>query len=243
MFTDMATEFNLRGLYYLDLYPFSQSMIMITDPAVALQTQVGSPDFARHPFNLQYLRGIAGTKGLFSTSGVEWQRQRSWFAPAFSFANLMSLVPGMIEESLVFKEKLTKYAVSGETFPMNEATLRLAIDFIGRSVGDIRLGSQTGYSPIQDAFQRTLDWTAGHTAPWWQKVLSPYMMDWYTAKLDKLLGEAIKDKYRSRKDDGLDKSILDLALKGYLKDNGRAGDSKSVRPDLDPEFMKMALDK
>ncbi|KAH9217713.1 cytochrome P450 [Leptodontidium sp. 2 PMI_412] len=241
MFTEIGTEHNLRGLFYVDISPFGEPMVFITDSAVALQVQT-SPNIHRHPFVKTFLRGCVGTKSLFSTNGAEWSRQRSWFALAFSLSHLLKLVPGMVEESLVFKEKLTRFGVSGEVFSMNDATMKLAIDFIGRTVGDIHLKSQTEYSAVQNNFAKALSWTAGQTDPLWKKVVSPFMMDWYTRKLDGLLGDVIKKKYREGKDDGVEKSILDLALKGYLKDTGKVGGAKAVRPDLDPEFMRIALD-
>ncbi|CZT41156.1 uncharacterized protein RSE6_00867 [Rhynchosporium secalis] len=242
MFTQIGVENNLRGIFYVDLYPFSFPMVFITDPAVALQAQT-SPNISRHPIAKKFLRGVVGTNSIFSTNGAKWSRQRSWFAPAFSLSYLLKLVPGMIEESLVFKEKLTKFAVSGEVFSMNDATMKLAIDFIGRTVGDISLKSQTQYSSIQDSFVRSFSWTVGQTDPIWKKLASPFMMDRYTRKLDAELGAVIKQKYRDAKKDGTEKSILDLAWKGYLKDTGKDGGSKAVRADLDPEFMQIALDK
>jgi hypothetical protein len=126
---------------------------------------------------------------------------------------------------------------------MNDAAIRLTIDVIARSVGDIRLKSQTEYSAIQDHFAGAVEWSAGHTDPMWKKILSPYMMNRHTKKLDALLGEVIKEKYNRTSEDGVDKSILDLALKGYLKDNGRLDDLKTGRADLNEDFMKIALDK
>jgi cytochrome P450 len=131
LFTDLANERNYRGIFYMDMYPFTDSLVFITDPALALQVQT-SPDFHRHPFVEGFLGGLVGTKSIFATAGHEWQRQRSWFAAAFSMTHLLTLVPGMIEESIVFKEKLTKFAVSGEVFSMNDAAIRLTIDVIAR---------------------------------------------------------------------------------------------------------------
>jgi cytochrome P450 len=242
LFAQLGTEYKYRALYYMDMYPFADSLVIITDPTVASQVQT-SPDFHRHPFVKVFLRGLIGTKSLFVTQGAEWQRQRSWFSPAFSLTHLLTLVPGMVEEGLVFKEKLTQFAVSGEAFSMNDAALRLTIDVIARSVGDIRLKSQTEYSEIQDHFVKATEWTAGMTAPLWHKILSPFMMSVHTKKLDILLGKMIKDKYNRTSEDGVDKSILDLALKGYLKDNGRLDILKSGRADLDKNFMQIALDK
>jgi hypothetical protein len=45
-------------------------------------------------------RGLVGTDSIFATHGKEWQQQRSWFAPALSLTHQLTLVPGMVEETL-----------------------------------------------------------------------------------------------------------------------------------------------
>ncbi|CZR60715.1 related to sterigmatocystin biosynthesis P450 monooxygenase STCS [Phialocephala subalpina] len=243
LFTQLGIDYKFDGIYYLDLYPFSESFIFILDPDLALQVQSQPHLFPRHQFAINFLGGIVGKKSIFSTMGKEWQQQRSWFAPAFSMGHLLTLVPGMIEEVLVFKEKLTKFAVTGDTFVMNDEAMKLAIDLIGRNVGDIKLRSQVGYSPIQDSFSSAIEWTAGVTDPWWKKLLSPVMMRWYTGRLDRELRRVIEKRYKERAgEDGVDKSILDLALRGYNKEKGKLGGEKMVRADLDGEFMQLALD-
>jgi cytochrome P450 len=242
IFTDLARDRNYQGIFYMDLYPFSESLAIIIDPELATQVQ-HSPDFHRHPFVDSYLGGLVGTKSVFSTKGTEWQRQRAWFSPAFSLSHLLTLIPGMIEECLVFKEKLTKYAVSGEVFSLNNAATLLTIDVIARSVGDLRLKSQTEHNEIQVHFSAATSWTAASTAPWWQRLRSRYMLNYHTKKLDKLLGDVIKEKYSRTSEDGVDKSILDLALKGYMKDSGRLDELKKGRIDMNKDFMKIALDK
>lgn len=243
LFTDIARDHNLRGLYYMDLYPFNASFVFLLDPEAAIQVQSNVTQFPRHSWALKFLGGIPGSKSLFSTFGLEWQHQRSWFAPAFSMQNLLAMVPGMVEETLVFKEKLTQCAVSGEVFNMNDLAMRLAIDFIARTMGDIRLKSQTEDNAIYDAFQHAIGWTAGHTDPWWKHLLSPFMMWWHVGTLNRILSKVIRDKMRDRKPDGVDKSILDRAWRGYLKETGKLAEGKNLRPDLDAEFMQIALDK
>jgi cytochrome P450 len=129
--------------------------------------------------SIDFLGGLVGTDSIFSTHGKEWQQQRSWFAPAFSLTHLLTLVPGMIEETLVFKEKLTQLAVSQKEFSMNDELTRLTIDVIGRSVGDIKLNSQSSYSGIQHSFEKAIDWCVGQANPWWQRALRPFMVRWY----------------------------------------------------------------
>lgn len=242
LFADMAKDYGFRGLFYADLYPATESFLFLLDPALAMQIQ-DSPHFKRHTYVEGYLRGIVGTKSLFAVHGAEWKRQRSWFSPAFSLAHLMTLIPGIVQETLVFREKLTAHAISGETLITNDATMQLTIDVIARSVGNIRLKSQTEHSDIYHHFTKAVYWTAANTAPLWHKILSSTMMDFHTRKLDKLLGDVIKEKFKNVAEDGVSKSILDLAMKGYSKDHVKIGNGKTISADLDPEFMKMALDK
>jgi cytochrome P450 len=236
LFTEMAKDHDLRGIYYLDLYPFAQPMVFLLDPAVSAQVD----RLPRHKIALDLIRGLAGTKSIFSTTGTEWLAQHSWFMPAFSISHIMTLVPGIVEETLVFREKLTKYAVSGETFLMNEDVMRLTIDVIARSSFDLRLESQTKDTPIFKHFQGAIGWAAGLTEPIFKKILSPYMMDYHTHKLDILLTDYIKKRSTSKTEDNGTKTILDLALKGYQKEMGKIGTPTSM---MDPGFMKIAVDK
>lgn len=236
LFTVMAKDYGLRGIYYLDLYPFAEPMVFLLDPAVSAQVD----RLPRHNIALKLLRGLTGTKGIFSTTGTEWLAQHRWFMPAFSATHIMTLVPGIVEETLVFREKLTRYAVSGETFSMNEDVMRLTIDIIARSSFNLRLESQTKESLIFKHFQGAIGWAAGLTDTTFKKILSPYIMDYHTNKLDKLLTAYIKNRTTSKTEDNETKTILDLALKGYQKERGKLGTSASM---MDPEFMKIAVDK
>lgn len=240
IFTNLGLEQNLEGIYYMDLSPFSPSLILISDPVLGLQIQT-SPLYHRHPFAVAFLGGIVGSKSLFSTLGAEWSKQRSWFAPAFSLQHILTLVPGMVEEILVFRKHLERLAESGDIFSMNEYAMRLTIDVIGRSVGDIKLNSQSGQSVVMDAFSSAVGWTAGITDSFAKQILSPGMMWWYIRKLDKSLGGMIVDKFKEAKVGWGGKTILDLAWKGYYKETGI--DGKVARAENDRNFMKITLDK
>lgn len=51
IFGDIAATNSLDGLYYLDLYPFSEPFVFILDPDLELQAQT-SPSFTRHPMSV-----------------------------------------------------------------------------------------------------------------------------------------------------------------------------------------------
>ena len=237
LMAEIMKDYDFRGLFYLDTYPFTEPMVFIIDPSVEIQTQ----RFPRHPVAKRYLRGLAGTKGLFSTEGVQWQAQRSWFSPAFSLSNITTLVAGMAEETLVFKEKLTELAMSGKTFSLLEVVTPLTVDIIVRSVCDKRLQSQTQRNAIAQGFHSVINWIAGEYDGILRQWIGPLMMDWHMLKLNKLLKRVIKERYASRSDDKPKKIILDLALQGYQKEHGKQANASQITSD--DEFMQIALDK
>lgn len=241
MFGDIANQYDLKGIYYVDVYPFDEPIAVILDPALALQIQT-SPLFNRHPLTLQTLRGLVGSKSIFSTNGHEWQTQRSWFGPAFAMNHLLTLVQGIMEETLIFRDSMKKLAETGEIFSLNEMMTKLTFDVIGQTVGNIKFKAQTENSEIYNQFGKTanwMPWVTGQMAPFWKKWIGRRMMDYHTRKLDELLMEKISEEYQRSKGDVVDKSILSLAMKGYLKESGKTGEEA----ELDEEFMKIALDK
>jgi cytochrome P450 len=69
----------------------------------------------KHMHTLKFLDPIIGKTSLITVSGDYWKKVRKMFNPAFSTSHLESLVPGMIEEILVFVDLLEGAAKSDET--------------------------------------------------------------------------------------------------------------------------------
>jgi len=88
----------------------------------------------KHPQLNQEFKHFSHAKDLVNTEGQEWKIWRRIFSPGFATANLMSLVPQMIEEILVFKACLEEAAQSNETVTLEPKAARLAFDVIGRAV-------------------------------------------------------------------------------------------------------------
>ena len=238
LFTELAKEHGFPGLYYLDLYPFAYPLLCITDASVAAQTDC----FPRHHFATNMIGGLLGPKSIFSREGAEWRAQYSWFAPAFSLQNLLTLVPGIVEETLVFREKISKLALTGERFSMNEVAMSLSIDVIARSGLDLRLKSQTKDSALLAAFVGATNWCTAVTDSIPRKIVAPFIMNWHTRTLDRLLGRFIKERYAaSSMDNKSTKTITDIARHGYLKSSENIGACNPAN--LEHEFMKIAVDK
>lgn len=66
--------------------------------------------------------------------GAAWKRWRGIFNPGFSANHISTLIPGMVEEVEIFKSLLGKHARNGDMFYLEEASLSLTIDIIGRVV-------------------------------------------------------------------------------------------------------------
>lgn len=59
----------------------------------------------------------------------------------------------------------------------------------------MKLKSQTENCQIYNAFQGAIGQTTGLVANTFRKALASYMMDYYTHKLDELLGQYVKNHY------------------------------------------------
>jgi cytochrome P450 len=69
----------------------------------------------KSPAAYEKLGPIIGKSILVIQDGTEWHKLRKMFNPAFSQAHLETLVPHMVEETLVFVGKLEKAARQGAT--------------------------------------------------------------------------------------------------------------------------------
>ena len=87
----------------------------------------------------QFLQPIAGDEGLAVLEGAAWKYWREIFNPGFSANHISTLIPGMIEEVQIFKQLLEKHARSGDMLYLEEASLNLTIDIIGRVVMSVVL--------------------------------------------------------------------------------------------------------
>ena len=69
-----------------------------------------------------------------SMDGPEHKRWRAIFNPGFSSAHIMTLVDGIVDDSLIFMEILGRHAKEQGIFSLEEAATRATVDIIGRVV-------------------------------------------------------------------------------------------------------------
>ena len=120
-------------VFYLDLWPFNRPMLVVSSPSVAHQfTQQDS--LCKSPELHRWMKSLANNQDLVSLEGQEWKYWRSIYNPGFSASHLIHLVPQMLKEVSVFRDILKDRAQSGVILPLEEATVNLTMDIIGKIV-------------------------------------------------------------------------------------------------------------
>lgn len=123
-------EFNDVGAFYIDLWPVADPMIYIFHPG--LMAQYTNTLKKAHQMTAEF-RPWTGNLDVVTSEGAHWRRWRTLLNPGFSAKNIISMVPDFLEEIRVFKELLEKHADKGDIFRLEEPTINLSIDIIGRA--------------------------------------------------------------------------------------------------------------
>ncbi|KAI1776767.1 cytochrome P450 [Hypoxylon cercidicola] len=145
-----------KGIIYLDIWPIGYPMIAVYHPEMMAQfTQEHSlPKF--WAMGQVEFGSFTGGEDLIIIDGPEWKSWRGLLNPGFSARNLLSLVPDMIEEVLIFRERFRKAASSGEVVKLEDYTTNVIIDVIGRAVLGTRLQTQVKANRLMETMKSQL---------------------------------------------------------------------------------------
>jgi len=66
---------------------------------------------------------VIGTTSLVAIGGEFWKKLRKVFNPAFAPSHLDTQVPAILEESMIFIDRLKEVSDSGKTVPMAKLTM------------------------------------------------------------------------------------------------------------------------
>ena len=194
---------------------------------------------------------------MVALEGHAWKSLRTIFNPGFSAAHLMTLVPYVVDSSVIFLDLLREKAQTGELVQLDPLSIGFAIDIIGKVVMDCDFDSQKRQHPIVTTFRKQvlLMPTAATIGPLDDiNIIRPFRLWWNARKLDALLGAEIDKKVAARRDEAASslspdkkhdrkRSIVDLALDAYEKENASASNEKgtSSQP-MTTSFRAMAID-
>lgn len=111
-------------------------MIIVTSPLVAAQVAQTNAKICCERASLlkRFFKPIAGGPNLFDMTEKEWRPWRGIFTKGFGTEQVTNLVPHVLRETEVYKEKLRGLARKEEMFYLDLVTLRFMIDVIGQTI-------------------------------------------------------------------------------------------------------------
>ena len=110
--------------------------LTVISPKTAIDvTQQNAALSMERPFLLhRFFKPITGGPALFDLPEDEWRPWRTVFSKGFSTEHVLSLVPGMVKETVVYSETLRELARKDAMFYLDTITLRYMMDMIGRTI-------------------------------------------------------------------------------------------------------------
>lgn len=222
-----------NGVFYLNLWPFNQTLMVVGDPSVAAQVEAAFLD--KPAAMCSVLEVINGGPSLQTMHGSTWKRWRALFNPGFAAGYMTGLAPAIADEVAVLCDLLQKRANEGKMFQLEEYTLRLTFDVIARVTFDARLHYQTRGSALADCLRRQVYWTPFGTTfnpvrrylsprPLVQKYNSYRMNQYLDGEIDKRFEELAQSRAApSKNESSRSRSIISLAMDEYLKEVGDKG--------------------
>ena len=130
-FTLLSYDFKQSdGCFYIDLWPFTSPLLVITSPELAIQA-CQEHDPPKPAILIPFFAPFAGGPNLFDMNGAEWKRSRALFNPGFSANVMLESTPHIIEEAEVYVSLLREHAKKRDTFSLDELTCDYMMDVIG----------------------------------------------------------------------------------------------------------------
>ncbi|KAI4174961.1 MAG: hypothetical protein LQ343_001988 [Gyalolechia ehrenbergii] len=246
MFADIAHDhFQDEGMFYVDLWPVSGMMIIVTSPLVATQVAQTNTTLSHDRASMlkRFFKPIAGGPNLFDMAEKEWRPWRQVFNKGFSTEQVTNLVPHVLEETEVYKGTLRELARKGEMFYLDLVTLRFTIDVIGQTILNASLGAQKGYNILADSMLSQIRWHQPNAEanPLGHFNFIRWTVEWWNGRqMDQYIGTEIDKRFADFKnaaaDDKKQKSVIDLVLQAYVAQSGEQKTDK-----LDPAFRTFAI--
>lgn len=246
--TAIAQKYNLKGIFYLDLWPVTDSMVVLTDPDLMHQVTSVKP-LQMHPISEAFMSPIVGRNVIATSNGPVWKKTHNAMSPAFSWSHIRNLGAVVVDECMLFRDTLNKLAQTGEVFSMEETSAKLVFDVIARIVFNTPLYAQTkGSAYLTDL--RDMIQLADAQLSW-----NPFvkMRAFFKRKtiFDRLQVSIVRKIYErlnllrsqkivpSRKDPF---SILDLMLREYVQEEGTDVTTKTSE-EIPPEYLELLVTK
>ncbi|EAU31649.1 predicted protein [Aspergillus terreus NIH2624] len=140
-YTEISHKYQLKGIFYLDLWPFGPSQMVLVHPNAAEHVTTVE-NYPLHDEVSRYLTPLLGEHAIGASDGERWKMLHRILTPAFKPSKTKAMAPVIAEQvSLLLHPTLTQYAGSAEVFSMEECAARLVFSIsstviLGNSVSE-----------------------------------------------------------------------------------------------------------
>ncbi|KAI0154588.1 cytochrome P450 [Xylariaceae sp. FL1272] len=234
IFAEMHQALGRPPLMLVDLRPVNRPMVLVTNHEVAEQVSRASALFPTSvpKSDLGYLEHITGATSILAVHGDQWKTLRKRFSPGFASQHLFTILPCILDRTLLFVSHIDRLASTGEAFSIVPLIINLTFDIIGSVSMDIDLNAQaadpSARSELVQLFHDILGAYSDDKAdlPWWLIPGTERKRRHLGKRIDTLVKDIIINKFTEQRNQSklVDKprSILALSL----------GNTQELSPDL-----------
>lgn len=147
--TTIARKYDMKGVWYLDLWPIADPQVILTEPEVMDAVQV-TRVYNQHRISEDLLQKVVGKNVVATANGPVWKKLHNAMAPALLPSHIRTLTGVMADQTLIFRDTLRKLSSSGQVFSMEHEISKLVFDIVGPLIFNFPLHAQTQGSPYLD---------------------------------------------------------------------------------------------
>ena len=222
--TAIAHEYNLKDLFYLDLWPISEPQVVLIDPVLQDEITVNRSPI-QHEMSKNFIDTVLGEGVIAVVNGPVWKKLHNIMAPAFSWSHIRNMTGVIQEETLRFRSTLEQFAKSGESFSFEDEAAKLIFDVISRVVFNFSMGAQQHGSQTLDDLKQLMKLAESQMgfnpflktrAAFKRRAIHKRLDAEIISKIDQRLALLKKEKLVPSRKEPL--SILDLMLRETMLD-------------------------
>ncbi|KAF2655142.1 cytochrome P450 [Lophiostoma macrostomum CBS 122681] len=237
----ICADFYQTDMFYLDLWPFNTTMLIINDPEVAKQISSAKPPFPKPAMFGAVVDPIAGGPNLLTMNGPQWKEWRSVFNPAFSQSYLQDQVSVVVESTEVFCRKLRER--QNAVFCLENLATRLTMDIIIKVALDDDLNYQNAPSSLADSLRRIVGWSNFGDPFLNYHPIRLFAIFYYGRKMNRYVRQALEERWKEVRREATSGqgrrsgSVISLALHNYFQQRQSV---KTNVTELDGDFADFA---
>lgn len=218
-------------------------MVIVSGEAAAQISTIRA--YPIHRYVTYLLTPFIGANNIATSNGNLWKKLHHILAPAFVPRYTKTLLASMVDEALIFHERLKQLA-DKDVFSLEEELSKVLFDIIGKIVFGFPLHAQASGSPVLTDLKWLLD-----SFPLTFRTLNPVKKFWVGRKqnvvakrIDEYIGDRAKERYailRDEKEREMSQkasSVLDRVLLEKVESSSISG-----LEELDSEYLQLIADK